>query len=151
MVLLSFCHSSSDPSSGAFTIKSMENDSNKYLCVNQLAFWMSAFVGFCYVLSCLEAHCLRATPSKPFFLLKFGQKGLTPTWSTCYSPHSTPMRDQNQPNKQKSMNPWIHERTNPHVEKEKITNRKRSSDYSHITLNAPNLILSQKLSRVRPG
>jgi hypothetical protein len=37
MALLSFCHYSSDPS-GAFTMKSMKNDSNKYLCVNQVSF-----------------------------------------------------------------------------------------------------------------
>jgi hypothetical protein len=37
MALLSFCHYSSDPS-GAFIIKSIKNDSNKCLCVNQFSF-----------------------------------------------------------------------------------------------------------------
>jgi hypothetical protein len=37
MALLSFCHCSSDPS-GAFTIKSIKNNSNKCLCVNQVRF-----------------------------------------------------------------------------------------------------------------
>jgi hypothetical protein len=52
MALLGFSYYSSDPS-GAFTIESMENDSNKYLAYvsTRLAFRMSAFVGFCFVLS----------------------------------------------------------------------------------------------------
>jgi hypothetical protein len=37
MALLHFCHYSSDPS-GALTIESIKNDSNKYLSVNQVSF-----------------------------------------------------------------------------------------------------------------
>jgi hypothetical protein len=37
MARLSFCHYSSDPS-GVFTIKSIKNDSNNDLCINQVSF-----------------------------------------------------------------------------------------------------------------
>jgi hypothetical protein len=37
MAILHFCHYSFDPS-GAFTIESIKNDSNKYLSVNQVSF-----------------------------------------------------------------------------------------------------------------
>jgi hypothetical protein len=49
MALLSFCLESSD-SSGAFIIKSMENDSNRYLHVNQVSFLDACF---CWILFCI--------------------------------------------------------------------------------------------------
>jgi hypothetical protein len=49
------------------------------------------------------------------------------------------------PNKQKSKKEQIL------MMRKKMTKQKRSSFYGCTTLNKPNLVWSQKLSRVRPG
>jgi hypothetical protein len=69
----------------------------------RLAFWMSAFVRFCFLLSLSRSPPLKSHPSKPL-LLKFGQKGLAGTDShlICSLLPLPPTWDQNQPNKQKS-------------------------------------------------
>jgi hypothetical protein len=123
MALLSFCHYSSDPS-GAFTIKSIKNDSNKCFYVSiRLAFRHQLLLDFVLYCPCLKAFCLRATPFKPLSF-KFGQKGLVGTDSHLICSLFPPRWDQNQTNTEnlgKSKSSWW---------KKKMTNQERSLVYS---------------------